>query len=275
MVSLRWLGLLAGLILGAPTTSFSQGVPVDDPFASGAANEGAINDPFAPDEEAEMDKLFTELGGKETVTLLLRTEVYELPAVKAIRLMDEELSGQKLREHLLKMLENGDSTLASLHAVRFESGFSAVVESLVEDIYPTEYDPPEALPAGSPLLRPDQKLTPTQRQQKVALSFASPSAFETKNLGVTLEAEAGEVTVAEEGWNLLFALAEVSRLEEKSWVEGTVTMPVFKVNSTKAMLRVKEGVWTMTTCQPPVDGKGRPDLSRVRMILIKLKQVEN
>lgn len=274
LFSARRTALVASVLLGVSGGLGAQELSVDDPFAADEEVERkkSVDDPFLTDEEAEMERIFA--GDKETVTALLRVEAYELGALKAIGLMDEELSGAKLRKEMLKRVEQNEATLALLHAVRFEVGLSVSTENLVEDIYPTEYVPPEALPDGSPLLRPEEQLSPVEQRQKAILAFASPDAFETKNLGVTLEADASAVSMGDGLWDLALVHTEVNRFSNKSWVEGIVTMPVFQVNSTKGVLRVKDGEWTMCSCQPLVDGKGRPDLSRVRMVLVNLKQVE-
>jgi hypothetical protein len=213
-------------------------------------------------------------GQKKTTTLLLRVEVFQLPVSEAILVLDEEMSGEDMRKKFLKMVTEKKVEIVSLHATRFDVGTTATMEGVVEDIYPTEYESPESLPQGSPLLRPQDQLSPSEKIQKTALTFASPSAFDTKNLGATLEAVAEEVTAEEGMWDLRFTLTEVSHLKDDSWVEGTVTMPIFKVNSVKGGSRVKEGSWDLWSCQAETGEDGKPDLSNLRAVLVQLKQVK-
>lgn len=236
-----------------------------DPFSSGP-------DPFAEGEERAV--IPVGQGDRKTATLFLRVEVFELPVKGAMELLDQELSGEAFRKTLLKMVAEKKAEIASMHATRFEAGSSVTMDGIVEDIYPTEYEPPETLPEGSPLLRPEEQLSPTERVRKVALTFASPTAFDTKNLGTTLEAEA-KVANAEQGmWDLVFNLTEVSHLKDCSWVEGTVTMPIFKVNSVMGRSRVKDGAWNLWSCQAPAGEDGSPDLSGLRVVLANLKQLK-
>lgn len=65
-----------------------------------------------------------------------------------------------------------------------------------------------------------------------SLTFASPGAFEAKNLDTTLEVEALELTVWDGLFDLVLGQTEVSRLQDKSWMKGSVTMPIFQVNHT-------------------------------------------
>ena len=57
-------------------------------------------------------------------------------------------------------------------------------------------------------------------------------------------------------------------------MEGTVTMPIFKVNSVKGGSRVKEGSWDLWSCQAETGEDGKPDLSNLRAVLVQLKQVK-
>ena len=85
---------------------------------------------------------------------------------------------------------------------------------------------------------------------------------------------AEEVTTEERMWDLSFTLTEVSHLKDDSWVEGIVTMPIFKVNSVKGGSRVKEGSWDLWSCQAETGEDGKPDLSNLRAVLVQLKQVK-
>ena len=264
---------LLGATLTLPGVSFSQEVEnvgkseveqAVDPFANDAAP-----DPFA--EEETKPVIERERGEKKTATLFLRVEVFEVPVMVAMGLLDEELSAEDLRKRVLGMVAEKKAKVASMHGTRFEAGSIAMMEGIVEDIYPTEYEPPEVLPEGSHLLRPKEQLSPAE---KVALTFASPSAFDTKNLGTTLETEATVVTAEKGTWDLAFDLTEVSHLKDDSWVEGTVTMPIFKVSSAKILSRVKDGTWNLLSYQAAAGEDGKPDLSEIRLVLARLKQLK-
>lgn len=84
--------------------------------------------------------------------------------------------------------------LLSAPSVTTKSGLPARIEVIREFIYPTEYDPPE-LPGEVGLLGgflDENAFDPNEGVEQVAgfpVTPATPTAFDTRNLGVTLEVE--------------------------------------------------------------------------------------
>ena len=263
-----WSYLAASVIASGQTIEDALG-------PSGEESPFSEPDPFADsvDDRARVMHVLEEWEARNTASALLRLEVFEVPTMASIQLFDKELPSDQLRAAILKMVAEEKASVSSMHAVRSEVGLSFTTEMIVEQIYPTEYDPPEVIPAESELHRPDEMLTAAQRQQKTALTFASPSAFDTKNTGVTLEGEASVVEGDDKMWNLMLCLTEVHHRTDASWVEETVTMPVFEVQSAKVSLRVKDGVWNLWKCTPAMTDSGKPDPGKVLIAFVKLTQV--
>lgn len=82
-----------------------------------------------------------------------------------------------LRKRLQEMIDKGEATLVESTMVSARSGQRAKVESIHEFIYPTDWDPAQ-------LLHPDKA-----NGAKTVLVPPQPTAFETRNVGVTLEVD--------------------------------------------------------------------------------------
>jgi hypothetical protein len=159
--------LLAGLALS------SMGWAQDaDPFAS--KGRGGDPDPFG----TGRPPLVAVAPGAEGLTLTF--ELFSVPMAKVAEMKRGRMSGKKLYEALIEEVKLGKATQDQLLEVRTVDGQTVSVEQVKEYIYPTEYEPPELgtlpkeLPAGFKDF--EKFITP-----------AMPSAFDTRNLGVTME----------------------------------------------------------------------------------------
>lgn len=86
--------------------------------------------------------------------------------------------GTKLRKEVQTWVKAGRAEIIESATVVARSGNRAKVESVDQYIYPTEYDPPE-IPNEITL----------KDGAEAPITAASPTAFETRNLGVTLEVD--------------------------------------------------------------------------------------
>ncbi len=89
-----------------------------------------------------------------------------------------DADGTPLRNEVQKWIKEGRAEIVESATVAARSGQRAKVESIDEYIYPTEYDPPE-IPNEVTL----------KNGATAPVSAATPTAFETRNLGVTLEVD--------------------------------------------------------------------------------------
>ncbi len=86
--------------------------------------------------------------------------------------------GTALRNEVQNWIREGDAEIVESATVTARSGQRAKVESIYEYIYPTEYNPPSV----------PNKVT-LKDGAEAPVSAASPTAFETRHLGMTLEVD--------------------------------------------------------------------------------------
>ncbi|MEZ5301773.1 MAG: hypothetical protein R3F11_14145 [Verrucomicrobiales bacterium] len=110
-------------------------------------------------------------------------EYYEVEAAalpEMLRAYQSEIDGTPLRERVEAMAEKGEARLVDSAYLVSRSGQRAKIASVREWIYPIEWDPPEV----------PQKLSgPIDRDVNV-VKPATPTAFETENVGNTFEVDA-------------------------------------------------------------------------------------
>lgn len=142
----------------------------------------------ATSQEVEFNPLGREIP-IESLEKLLRIQVewIELESSEMTRLLQNEdlarttplqsSNAGPLRKILQGLIEKGEATLVETAIVTARSGQRAKVESIHEFIYPTEFDPPQ-------ILNPEK-----EKGSKTVLTLPQATAFETRNLGVTLEVD--------------------------------------------------------------------------------------
>jgi len=86
--------------------------------------------------------------------------------------------GTELRKAAQEWVREGRGTILSTTTVMARSGQRAKNESISEHIYPTEFDPPEI----------PNEVTLSDRAE-APITGVTPTAFETRNLGVTIEVD--------------------------------------------------------------------------------------
>lgn len=150
-----------------------------------------------------------------------------------------------LRKTLQEMIDKGEATLVESTMVSARSGQRAKVESIHEFIYATEYDP-------ASLQQPDKT-----GGTKTILVPPQATAFETRNVGVTLEVDpvlgADELTI---DLNLAPELVYLTGME--TWgthrgdgVEVEVKMPSFYTVKTTTQITLIAGETYLMSTQTP------------------------
>ena len=143
---------------------------------------------WAISQEPEFNPLGRDIPIEELEKLLrIQVEWIEVNASEMTRLLQEEdlnkpvpqrsSNAGPLRKSLQDLIVKGEATLVETAIVTARSGQRAKVESIQEFIYPTEYDPPQ-------ILNPEK-----EKGSKTVLTLPQATAFETRNLGVTLEVD--------------------------------------------------------------------------------------
>lgn len=140
----------------------------------------------------------------QPLNIEVRYETFSLPLAEAAGLSRETLPDSKLYERLLRMIEGGKARQERFTVIRVLSGQPTATESIAETIYATEYEPanlPNSIgvqlqaPRGkdtSPGIPDTNKLDGAPRPEDLGSlrTPATPTAFETRNLGHALEVEA-------------------------------------------------------------------------------------
>ena len=179
--------------------------------------------------------------------------------------LSERLSGNAgpLRTALKGLIDDGDASILETAIVVARSGQRAKVESIAEYIYPTEYDPPTA--------------TVSSDDDSKSVSIApQATAFETRNVGVTLEVDpvlgADERTIdlnlAPEIVYLVDEIVYGEFESEDSKVE--VVMPTFYTIKNTTQLTMIDGEYALMGVHSPFNEKTmRADPSRKIALFVK------
>jgi len=130
---------------------------------------------------AEADKLWN---------IRIEMQVVAVPAALAVPLVAELLDEQKIEPAYAKiqeLLAKGVAKLIGWPIITTRSGERAVAEAINEIRYADEYNPPTVSYTPNVSTTDTVKIEP---KADVTLFEATPSTFQTRNAGVTLEVEA-------------------------------------------------------------------------------------
>ena len=211
------LGILCASL---PTMAQQEG----DPFASPPKTEGTIE----------------VLATQWEVTC----EIFSLPLSQAARLKRARWDEAKSYQEIVKWVKGGKATQEEFLIVRTLNGTSASAEEITERIYPTEFEPPE-LPSEIGNLPQDLE------KAKNMVTPATPSAFDTKNEGSTLEVE---VTRPHQGIpEVKLSLSLIKLLGRQKWGQGVaeVEMPRFASQNIRTSFKASPGQPTLVGTIPP------------------------
>jgi len=251
-----WLGV--GMVFAqeerpAPAP-FEEGTEVDDPFAAAADLADAP---------------------RQILTLV---EWIEMPQAEASKLLLETPLGfhaDKLRAAAGAMIEAGTAKMLETSMVIARSGQKATTESIRERIYPTEYEPWE-LP-NTVSVDEEMKLRVADLKMLANLvTPATPTAFETRNLGTTLEVEP-TVDVGDRVIELRLAPEIVWEVGRSVFSErkdplgnvATIEMPVFYALRVNTGMTVLDGHHFLAAVQSPKGDDGEVDHQRKVLVFVR------
>ncbi|QTN30949.1 hypothetical protein HZ994_00935 [Akkermansiaceae bacterium] len=257
MKVLSWLCSIA--LLGAGCLLGQEVPPAFEREDSGEGKAAGkeMLDPFDPAVDApkmvRVQMEFIEMAHKDLTRLMMQER-------------SDKADATALRMKLQEMVDGQKASVLDTQIVMARSGQKATVESISEFMYPTEYKPP-ALPKS-------------QEGEVKGTDFPAisehPTAFETKNLGSSLEIEP---TIGEndEIIDLRFLPELTWHTGETVWQErkdghGNITkvsMPDFYKLSINTSLTCISGQYVMVGVASPKNGAGKIDLERKVMILVK------
>ena len=229
-------------------------------FALSFANaQEQAADPYKTDDTQAEEASQTE--GPTNISICY--EDFSLPLAMAAALQQEQLTDAelyaKVRASLGKDAGKDIVRQETFVVVRAPSGHKASVEHVTEIIYPTEYAPANVFDAAA--------LTPAQPKPSsvcIPSAPAIPTAFETRNVGFTLEIEP---TLSEAGKNVNLRLVpERVTLVGQSIAGQDISkteMPIFEVQRINTSSRLKMNVpFMIGTMNLPANSKQDPDSAK-------------
>ncbi|MCW1925396.1 hypothetical protein OKA05_22740 [Luteolibacter arcticus] len=210
----------------------------------------------AQEKEAE-SKAVDPFADDTAQPLRLRVETWEAPALEVAKRLDDlhDAAGlAKLRAECLAGAAGVSLIFSPTMAI--DSSTKKLDESITERIYPTEYEPP-SLP-GSFISAPDRQEMPKNWAEMVenVLTDCTPTSFETRNTGLTLEAEVTPLQGKEKTWNVRLALENVVLVGNDTFGAEALhlAMPAFNTFRLTGEARLKEGQWRLLSVMEPPRG---------------------
>lgn len=239
---------------------------------SALADAPAQADPFAvPD--------FTK-----TPVVQIQAEYVEVSQQTLLRLLASPLAHKvdrtALHEQVLGLVEKGEGKMLEVQLATTRSGNKVTTESQEEFTYPAEYEPANGIPVPKTSLTDEDIRKQVDRQMAEFSGFpynpATPSAFDTRNLGSRLEAEP---TLADDGKtvDLRFDPEIVWHTGNTTWLEtkdangntGKVQTPLFYSLRLTTQLTCVTGRHSLAAILSPKDAGGHVDMTRKVMVFVK------
>lgn len=232
-------------------------------------------DPFAPIYDSPEIRGIPQARLSEARdSLRLRLEVWEMDAGLLVEGLDRLEEGGDVGELRKQLFQREGVRLVHAPMLALEAKSTKTVEGIVEEIYPTEYEPPETLP-GPAVEKILDKKTP-ESLGDVIQQLTTPAigtAFETRNTGVTFEAEVQRVEISgEEMWDVSMSFEEVTLLDEvfRGPEELNITMPVFGCFRCGGLQRLVTSRWHFVSAGPPASREeGKTWVALVRVDRVK------
>lgn len=222
---------------------------------------------------------FDPLGEHDDLPKQIRVQV-EFIDVSHMQLT-ELMFGEKapandvdLRKAVAQLVKDGKATILETMLCTARSGQKATSESIEEYIYPTEYEPAELAGNTGGDDGPVNGV-PAKEVRRVSATGPTPTAFETKNLGSTLEIEP---TLGEDARiiDLRFLPEIVYHVGNEVWAEwkgeygnSPIQMPKFYKVSVNTSVTLADGRPMLVAAVSPKDDKGLPDFTRKLMVFVK------
>jgi hypothetical protein len=258
-----------------PTETPKPPVVMSSPLAPEDQSADGLDesDPFGASISTSTRGIPKARAAADRPALRLRLETWEAPAIEVAKRLDQ-LQGADALAKLRAECLNGALGVTLIHSpvLTIDSSTRMLAESIVERIYPTEYEPPSLPKSGdqsSPKEEPPKNWTEVVEN---ALTDTTPTSFETRNTGLTFEAVAQPVTVEEKAWDVLISIDEVRLVQTESFGANAlrITMPVFSSFRTGGIVRLKEGQWRLlSVMEPPRGLDGKPSENRW-VILVRI-----
>ncbi|MCB1094730.1 MAG: hypothetical protein KDN22_04040 [Verrucomicrobiae bacterium] len=179
--------------------------------------------------------------------IAIMVEYYQLDARTANRQLRDYRSTRRadatdLHDALSEMVNKKKAKRIGSGYLVTRSGQRAKIESIVEHIYPTEFDPPEVVPDLAGPVDSDVRL----------MTNMTPTAFETRNTGLTIEVD--PVLGNDHATVDLNIAAEIAELVGDRYLgqnETRMSKPVFNTLNDSTTLTLQSGDWAFLGIHRP------------------------
>jgi hypothetical protein len=278
---------LAGVLLACAVSAEEAGSTNDPDISPEEKPVYAPNDVVGEDGGGEVDPFAAPACGgyaalqripiarlsEKRRTLMVRVEVWEVGTRQLAMALDGFDGPMAVENWRRERLNDKDSRLVHAPLEVIEEKSQAGTESIVEEIYPTEYEPPE-IPPDKVL---DQILAEKMPESLNDLiesltAGATSTAFETRPTGFTLETSVQPVAGESGCWDLSLLLEDIVLVGMKRFEPEAlhIEMPVFSTFRTGGLHRVQESRWQMVSAlaRPKTAAVKNADLSWLTLVRI-------
>ena len=178
-----------------------------------------------------------------------------------------------LRQQVQGLVKKGEAKIVETMLGVVTSGQKLTTQSVREFIYPTEYEPAE-LPNTVRIDGRGGEGVSTEDLSRL-ITPPTPTAFDTRNVGSTLEFEA---TVLTDGTvDLRIAPEMVANTGNTSWLvmkdpmenKHEILMPVFYTNLINVRLTIQDGSYALAATLTPKGKNGEVDYEQKMMVFVK------
>lgn len=202
----------------------------------------------------------------------VHAEFIEMPHAQYTALMATPRTSTNdadLRARCTSLIDSGQARMVESLCVTVLPGQAATSESILEYVYPTEIEPPilpNKMAAGQEPILPEPRPLGTP---------PTPSAFDTKNTGSTLEVEAqidadGPIVELRLTPNIVYLADKTLWSIWKNHETAVETaMPLFYILSTRTGATVVAGEPHMLGANSPKNAEGFTDTSRKIMFFVR------
>jgi len=187
----------------------------------------------------------------------------------------------ELRGKVDGLLKSGVASVLESQVTTGNSGDKQLIESMDEYIYPTEYEP-GSVPEKVALPDKPDGMTPEALKALHALVIPpTPTSFETKNLGSTLETEPtvsvrGDIISLALNPSLVWHTGDDILMEHKDLLGNISRMQMPKMYTLRltTSLTLHSGKPAFVAALSPKDEHGVTDLTRKVMVFVKATAIE-
>lgn len=182
----------------------------------------------------------------------------------------------ELRKQLAQLIKEGKANVLETMVCSTRSGTKGSVNSNEELIYPTEYEPAQlAVEQTGTATTGDGGLVPTKVHVRDLTTGPTPTAFETRPVGISMEVTP---TLNAGGKRINFILNSemVSHVGQQVWSEWKgetgntpIQMPTFYKVGINTTAAAADGQFLMIGAMSPKSDKGHIDTQRKLMVFLK------